>query len=408
MAFFRYEAIGPNGQMIKGRIEATDEQRAKQALADRDEIPIRLSKVRKAPEKRPAAPGLRSSWFRSVGTQDLILFSRQFSTMVRVGISASSLLSILKSQTEHPVLRSAIGQIENVIQQGGTYSDAFSGFPRIFPSLYCSMVRAGEVSGTLPDVMDRLIDIMEHELAVRKEVKKALQYPKIVLFALFVSFIILLIVVFPRFAAMYMDAGMRLPLPTRICMALSRAVMQHWILLLVLLLSSFAAISAYFRTPSGMMQRDRLLLRLPLIAPLIQKATISRFSSMFAVMQSHGMNVLESMQTIRDTVDNQAIVAEFDRVIEQLAEGAGLASPMRTARYFTPMLVNMVSIGEETGDLPELLRIVSRHYDVETRYAIDRMIAAIGPILTVLLAVVVGFFALAIYMPMWDMVQIVR
>ena len=406
MAVYSYEAMGADGKRRRGTLEAESEKHAQQLLSSRGEIPIKLT-AKKTAEPSAFMDRLRQL-NQKVKTRDLILFTRQFSTMVRVGISATNLLSIMEEQTEHPVLKKVVKDMGQAIQEGVSFSEAFKMFPHIFSPLYCSMVHAGEVSGTIPEIMNQLIRIIEHDDAMRSDIKKALQYPKIVLFALVIAFVVLLVVVFPRFSAMYSDAGLTLPFPTRVCMALSDSLIHSWYWVVGGLAVVIAGVVTYFRTPAGRMQLDTFLINMPIVGGLIQKSNISRFSSVFAVMQANGMNVLDSMQIIRDTVTNRAMAGEFDELISKLSHGEGLAIPMKEARYFTPMLVNMVAIGEETGNMTEMLTVVSEHYDIETQYSINQMISAIGPLLTVLLAVVIGFFALAIYMPMWDLVKMVQ
>jgi type II secretory pathway component PulF len=406
MPNYEYEAIGTAGRH-RGFIEADNERHAAQLLAERNEVPIRTW-LAKSSAKSSASTGAFQAWMNPVTTQDIVLFSRQFSTMVQAGISAANLMAIMEEQSEHPVLRAAIGQMRGQIQQGQSFSDTFAKFPHIFSPLYCSMVHAGEVSGTLPEIMDQVIAIMEHEDAVRKEVRKALQYPKIVLMALVVAFVILLVVVFPKFAAMYVEAGLQLPLPTRMCIALSDLVVDQWMYVLPAVLALGVGLKMYFKTPGGRLRFDRFALKAPIFGPLVKKMSISRFASIFSVMQANGINVVESLQIIKGTIGNLAVGEELDRLVSRLSQGQGLAAPMRASKVFTPMLVNMVALGEETGNMAEMLKVVAGHYDVETKYAINRMVAAIGPLLTVVLAIGIGFFALAIYMPMWDMVKMVK
>lgn len=406
MAKFLYEAMGTDGRTKRDVIEAESVKQAQQLLSQKGMIPIKVT-IKKGGETSGLMEKLQMMNSR-VKTRDLILFTRQFSTMVRVGISATKLLSIMEEQSEQPVLRKVVKSMGKTIEDGHSFSEAFAAFPHIFSPLYCSMVHAGEVSGTIPQIMNELIKIIEHDDAMRSDIKSALQYPKIVLIALLVSFVVLLIVVFPRFASMYVDAGLTLPFPTRVCMALSDAFIHNWIWVVVGVVAVTGSVVAFFRTKTGRMKLDRFLINLPIVGDLIQKSNISRFASIFSIMQSNGMNVLESMAIIKSTVSNRAMAADFDDLVEKLSQGEGLATPMRECKFFTPMLINMVAIGEETGNMSEMLHVVAEHYDIETQYSINRMIGSIGPLLTVLLAVVVGFFALAIYMPMWDLVKMVN
>lgn len=268
------------------------------------------------------------------------------------------------------------------------------------------MVQAGESSGALPRVLERLIYIIDHEYKVRSDIRAALQYPCLVLVVLGGAFTVLLTYVVPKFGAFFHSAGVQLPLPTRICLAMNLFLVNNW-LSIVLGIGLLVTVLGYsFRTPQGRRARDAFLLKLPVVGSLLQKAAISRFSSIFAILQSTGVGILDSMDILAGTIGNAAIAHELTGVRGLLEEGHGIARPLMSAKYFTPMLVNMVAIGEESGSLGDMLSEVSQHYDSEVEYATKRMSDAIGPILIIALAVMVGFFALAIYLPMWDLSRV--
>ncbi|MFH7320812.1 type II secretion system F family protein [Desulfurivibrio sp. D14AmB] len=234
-----------------------------------------------------------------------------------------------------------------------------------------------------------------------------MQYPKIVVVALVAAFLFLLSFVVPAFASIFAGANLILPLPTRMAMALHTMLLQWWMVSLPLILLLLTAVYWYQQTPAGRLRRDRLLLALPIMGPVFCKAAMSRFASIFAILQMSGIGVLDSMRIISDSIGNSAISHEFDRIGDKLREGRGISDPLRSAKYFTPMVINMVAVGEESGRLEEMLQDISNHYDDEVEYEVGRMTELLGPLLIVALAAVVGFFALAIFMPMWDMVQTV-
>jgi type IV pilus assembly protein PilC len=312
-------------------------------------------------------------------------------------------LEILESQTENARLRAVVAALSRDVREGATLSAAMRKHPPVFSSLYTGMIWAGESSGSLVEVMDRLIYVIQHEAKVKSDVRSALQYPMIVLGALAVAFFVLLTFVVPKFAAVFGRAGLALPLPTRICLALSGFIREHWIGMLAGAVVVILVAGMAMRTPGGRYARDRVLMSTPLIGPLIKKAAISRFASIFAILQATGVAVLDSMRILSDTIGNAVLENSLRRIQGLLRQGHGIAGPLKTVGYFTPMLVNMVAIGEESGNLHEMLREIARLYDSEVEYATKRLSDAIGPALVVSLAVVVGFFALAIYMPMWEM-----
>jgi type IV pilus assembly protein PilC len=285
-------------------------------------------------------------------------------------------------------------------------SSSFRRFPEVFSPLYTSMVYAGESSGSLPAVLDRLVYITEHEYKIRSDIRSALNYPMIVVGCLACAFVVLLHFVIPKFASVFARTKLELPMPTRVCVRLSYLLDHYWLGMLGVGAAIILLLGAVLRTDRGRYVRDYLLLRIPLIGPVLIKAAISRFASIFAILQETGVAILESMNILSGTIGNEAFAREIHTVQELLEEGHGIARPLNSSRYFTPMLLNMVAIGEEAGTLDEMLREVSKHYDTEVEFAMKRMSEAIGPILIIMLSAVVGFFALAIYMPMWDLTKL--
>jgi len=267
------------------------------------------------------------------------------------------------------------------------------------------MINAGEISGTLPDVLTRLISIIEHEAKVKQDIRSAMQYPLIVLIALSFAFVFLLTFVIPKFVTVFASAKIDLPLPTQIAMQLYHVLSDFWGILIVLVAGSIAGLHFYFKTAPGRFTKDAILLNMPLFGPLLQKSALSRFASIFSILQASGVPVMQALEVLSGTIGNMAISREFDKIREKVREGQGISGPLGAAKYFTPMVVDMVAIGEESGNLEDMLRQISIHYDDEVSYAIKRLSDLIGPILIVGLASVVGFFALAIFMPMWDLTK---
>ncbi len=406
MKRFAYQAIDPSGKRVEGVIEAESLETATHLLMQRDLIPSKI----KAREKGARGSILQAlqGQLNPVKTTDLILFTKQFRTMLRAGVAILPLLEVLDKQTENRKLKKAITSIAEGITQGSTLHDALRKHPDIFSPLYCSMVRAGEVSGTLPEILDRLVYLIEHEHKVKSDIKGALRYPIMVVVFLAIAFFVLLTFVIPKFVSIFESAGLDLPLPTVLCMLAYRFFAQAWHVILAGAAVLGLAMYRFFKTERGRFVRDTLMLHIPIIGPLHVKAAMSRFASIFALLQSSGIPVLDALDILTDTMGNAAISKEFDRIRTKLEEGRGISGPLRSARYFTPMVVNMVAIGEESGNLDEMLREVARHYDDEVAYAVARLSEAIGPILMVGLAAVVGFFALAIFLPMWDLTKMVK
>jgi len=396
MARYSYRAIDEAGRQVSGTVETSSVEKVNEILSGRNLIPVSVTEL-------VSGSGASRLFLRRVRPEELVLFTKQLGTMLRAGVPMLRTLEILDSQTENARLRAVVAALSRDVREGATLSAAMRKHPAVFSSLYTGMIRAGESSGSLVEVMDRLIYVIQHEAKVRADVRAALQYPMIVLGALAVAFFVLLTFVVPKFETVFGKAGMMLPLPTRICLELSGFIRVHWMGMLAGVAVVVLAAGVSVRTAGGRYARDRMLMGAPLIGPLIRKAAISRFASIFSILQATGVAVLDSMRILSDTIGNAVLENSLRRIQGLLRQGHGIAGPLKTAGCFTPMLVNMVAIGEESGNLDEMLREIARHYDAEVEYATRKLSDAIGPALIVALAVVVGFFALAIYMPMWEM-----
>jgi type II secretory pathway component PulF len=403
MPTFAYQAINEKGETLKGYIEAESVDAAGDLLSGQGILPSRIQE-RSRRRQRRSFPVLER-WFSHIPTADLILFTKQFSTLFRAGVPMMAMLDILAAQTENARLEKVITAMRQAIKEGAQLFDAFRQHPGVFSPLYCAMIHAGEISGSLPKVMERLKYILEHEQKVRSDIRSAMFYPAFVLGLLVVAFVILLAFVLPKFVTILSRSGVPLPLPTQIAMGIYQFMATYGALLLAAALIAFLAAFFFLRTDQGRFTRDYLLIQSPIIGPVVVKSAMSRFSAIFSILQSSGIAILEAMTILSATIGNAAIAREFDRIRELLEEGRGIAAPLRKARYFTPMVVNMVAVGEESGNLDEMLQEVATHYDEELEYAIKKMTNALGPILIISLAVMVGFFAVAIFMPIADLTK---
>ncbi|MFP3980043.1 MAG: type II secretion system F family protein [Desulfobacterales bacterium] len=402
---YAYKAINETGNNTSGVIQAESPEEAKNRLAAQGLIPVSVKNGTAASRANLAERiNLRTA---SVKIPDLIIFSKQFKTLFTSGIPMTRLMEILEQQTDNPRLKTTAAKIGTDIQAGMSLTEAFRAHPRVFSTLYCSMIQAGEESGRLGEVMDRLIYLLEHEHKVKSDIKSAMQYPVIVLVALFGAFLFLLTFVVPRFVEIFQQAGIALPLPTRICLVLHTWIVVYWPVTIAVLAAVILGIYLYLRTEHGQYYKDYMLLKMPILGPVFEKGAMSRFASIFAILQTSGVSVLNAFEVLSGTIGNKAVSREFEKIQEQLKEGRGISDPLDRAKFFTPMVVNMVAIGEESGNLDDMLREVSTHYDDEVEYAVGRMSEAIGPVLILALAAVVGFFALAIFLPMWDLTKMV-
>ncbi len=402
MPSYTYQVIDERGATIKGDIEAESRDSALTMLADRGYIP---SKVSEKGSGFAFGQWSRKLLKKPVKHADIILFTKQFNSLFKAGVPIIRAFQVLEAQTQNSTLKEAIASMSQNIKQGSSLYGAMERHGTIFSPLYVSMVKAGETSGTVTESLERLIYIIEHEAKIKADIKSAMQYPIMVTVALVVAFFVLLTFVIPKFAEMFSKSGIDLPVPTKIAIMLYNFLANYWYLIIVCIIGLFAGLRVYLKTEKGRYVKDTLILRLPVIGPLFVMAAMSRFASIFGMLQSAGVPVMTAMRVLSGIIGNAAIAREFERVRELMHEGRGIATPLSSAKYFPPMVVDMVAIGEETGNIEDMLRQVSAHYDDEVSYVVKRLSDLIGPILIVGLAVVVLFFALAIFLPMWDLTK---
>ncbi|WP_243312407.1 type II secretion system F family protein [Fundidesulfovibrio agrisoli] len=407
MPTFSYQAQSETGQTVRGTLDAETIDHAQRKLLALGYIPVSL-----APGNANAGiSGKIDEFFinmSGVPTKDVILFTKQLRTMIQAGLSLLEILRILEEQTENKKLKRICAEMNASIKQGKTLFEAFSEHPKVFSGLYRNMIKAGEESGTLPEVLHRLIYLIEHERKVKSDIKSALQYPITVVIVLGLAFYVLLTFVIPKFVEIFAKAHIEMPWPTKVAIGMYEFFAAYGYYLLFGAIVGLFAFMKFLKTERGRLMWDRFWLTVPIFGPLFTKAAMARFAAIFSILQASGVSVLTILDILGGTIGNSAIALEFSQIKAQLKEGRGLAPPFRHTKHFTPMVINMVSVGEESGNLEEMLQAVANHYDDEVSYAVASLSAAINPILILGLAGVVGFFALAIYLPMWDMTKMVK
>lgn len=405
MPKFVYQAIDSTGTVVSGTIEGDSISYANMVLTQRGLIP---SSVEVDKGEVASVWGWVQSKLTPIKPQELIMFTRQLRTMLNAGVPILRTLEVLESQTLNPKLKKITAAVASQIKEGSSLSEALAKYPSVFNQLFTSMIAAGEASGSLTEILSRLIYMMDHEHKIKSDIKAAMQYPLMVLIALSVAFFVLLTFVIPKFVAIFQRAGIKLPLPTKICMLLYQAISQYWFITFGILAVLIISLVMFLRTYRGKYLKDLMLLKMPIIGPLFIKTIMARFSSIFSILQSSGVPIISAIQILSGTIGNTVITNQFDKLKDKVEQGAGISGPLSTAKFFTPMVVQMIAIGEESGQLDEMLGEVSRHYDEEVNHAVKQMSDAIGPILVVGLAGVVGFFAFAIFLPMWDLTQLAK
>ncbi len=403
MPTFAYKARDEKGVLVTGTMDAEMKGGIYAQLDSMGLIPVSVTQT----SESSSLQGLLSK-LQTVKFDDLIFFTRQLHTVVKSGIPLLSGLRALDEQTHNAKLKSAVRQICRDIEAGKTFSDALSKHGSIFPELYVGMVKAGETGGVLDDVLLRLADLLEFQMKTKETLKSAMRYPLFVVSTLVVAFVILMRFVVPRFVSLFEGAKIELPLPTRILVIMnhvSQAYGPH-ILALVLVLSVLFVL--YKRTEKGTLQFDTLKLKIPLIGPIILKICMSRFANMFENLVRAGVPIMRTLEIVSRTVGNQFIAQKILVMSSKIEKGKGIAKPIREAEIFPPLVIHLIATGEETGSLDNMLKEISGHYDREVSYSVSRLSAWIEPLLTAALSAMVLFMALAIFLPWWNIMSVMK
>jgi type II secretory pathway component PulF len=404
MPAFHYRALAAEGGARQGDVEAPDLDAAIAQVHGMGLTPIRLeAKAERASRSRslPLFGG-------KVGSRDLILFSRQLETMLDAGLPLVSALTLLRDQSTHPILREAIEAVRSDVSQGSTLTEAFARHPRCFPDLYVSLIHAGEESGLLTGMLDRIASILEYGEETDQRLRSATSYPMVIGIELVVAFLVLVKFVLPRFASLFKGLGTDLPLPTRMMIGLSDVFETHWILILFSTVASVIAGILWSRTPTGRRRLDELSLATPIFGVVIQKLIVSRFIRVLSALLAAGIPVVQALEIGRGVLGNKVVEDEVDRMRDGVIEGQGLSGPIRGSKVFPPLVVEMIGVGEETGALDKMLARGALYLDRDVDYALKNVSTALEPILLVVMGGVVLFTALAVFLPLWNLMNAFR
>ncbi|NLW33232.1 MAG: type II secretion system F family protein [Fibrobacter sp.] len=399
MARFSYIGVTSSGKQVKGEINASNKNEVISLL--------RKKKVRPVSIKNDAL-NIDFSFLNKVKLQDIGRFTRQFSAMTSAGLTLVQCLDILSSQTENKKLASAIKQVSNDIQGGSTLADALMKHPSIFNSLYCNMVAAGEASGSLDVVLTRLADYQEKADALRRKIKGAMTYPLILLIVAIGATVAMLTFVVPTFAQMFTDMGGNLPLPTRIVMNISTFMQNYFFVILLLFAGAFAALAYYYKTDDGKLKIDNLKLHLPVFGDLERKSSIGRFAQTLSTLLTSGVTILDALSITAKTAGNKVLEKGIFKTLEKISGGLTIAEPLKETGVFPPMVIHMISVGEKTGDLAEMLKKISEFYEEEVNAAVDALTSIIEPVMLVVMGGIIGGVLIAMYLPMFDMIGTIQ
>ncbi|BDV00009.1 type II secretion system protein F [Thermodesulfomicrobium sp. WS] len=400
MAIFLYRVKTRGGRTLKGEMDAPSADIVEAALRRKGYQEIKV---------KPKPKDLLEGTFLEGGVsdRDMVVFSRQFATMINAGVPILQSLQILSEQTENPKLRRRLYGIRADIEGGSSLFDALRKYPDIFDSLYTNMVNAGEAGGILDQVLLRLADYIEKAAKLKAKIKGAMIYPAVVVTVAIAVIAVILIFVIPTFKTMFESMGGSLPAPTVFVINLSNFVINNFLLLLGGAVAAFVAFKFFYRWEKGQILVDRWVLFLPVFGPLLRKAAVAKFSRTLSTMVSSGVPILNALDIVSKTSGNKTVELGVNEARRAVAEGQTLAEPLEETGVFPPMVIHMVSIGEATGALDTMLGKIADFYDDEVDVAVESLTSLIEPVMIVFLGVVVGGLVISMYLPIFSIADVV-
>lgn len=401
MANFSYTGRDAGGKLIEGVVDGASAGGVADILQGRGVTPLSIKETRAG---RAADINLNLSLFKpKVEHIDVLLFSRQIHTLLKAGVPIMRALGGLQDSATNPAMKAVIADVKESLEAGRELSVSLARHPKVFGSFYISMVRVGEATGLLDEIFLRLFDHMEFERYMREQVKSALRYPMFVVLAMAAAIVVVNLFVIPAFAKVFAGFGAELPLMTRILLGFSNFMIAWWPAMLVGTIVAIFAFRAWVGTRGGQMQWEALTLRFPIAGKIVSKAAMARFARSFALSMRSGVPVMQALSNAAQTVDNSYIAAKIESMRDTVERGESVLRAAIASHFFTPVVLQMISVGEESGALDDMLDEVGQMYQREVEYELKTLGQQIEPILIVCLGALVLVLALGIFLPMWDL-----
>ncbi len=396
MSHFQFRAINHTGQVVVDKIEAPNIGFVTEYLDRLNYLPLQISEVR---------PGLFAGAFskKKIDPKEVIVFTKQFATLFKAGVPLLGCLQALEEQAASESMRVILKKVSGDIQSGKPLCDALKPHKEAFSDLYVSMIKVGETGGVLDEVLLRLVSFLSHDMEIRQNIKKATRYPIMVLFGILIAFVVLIVMVVPKFVDIFKRMKVDLPLPTQILIGINTAITQYWMIVIPAAVALLIGLRYFMRTPRGRRWWDERKLHLPVFGELNVKTYLSRFSKTFETLNRSGLPIIQTLTIIAQTIGNSVVTDEVYRALNGVKDGQGLAQPLRKSRIFPAIVVQMIAIGEKSGSLDTMMTNIAEYYDEEVDHTVKNLTTLIEPMITVLLGGAILFIALAIFMPMWDM-----
>ena len=408
MPIFNWRGRNNRGEAVSGQLDAANEAGVAEQLMAIGVAPVHIEAMTAAPA--PGQTKAAPSWLermnrKPVVMEDLLLFTRQMHTLNKAGVPILRAFAGLQASATKPAMVELCIDIRSSLDQGRELSAALARHTNLFGGFYISMIRVGEMTGKLTEVFSRLTDHMEFERDVRERIKQAMRYPTFVLIAMAIAVVILNVFVIPVFARVFAGFHTELPLITRGLLGFSSWMTSWWPLLLVLCVATFLGLRSYLATPNGRYRWDARKLKLPIVGEIIMKATLARFARSFALASQSGVPLVQGLTVVAQTVDNAFIGSRIEQMRDGIERGESISRCAAATGVFTPVVLQMIGVGEETGELDSLLFEIAEMYERDTDFAIKGLSASIEPILLAVIGVLVLLLALGVFLPLWNMGQ---
>ena len=408
MSVFEYVALDEKGHQHKGFIDAPGVAAARQKLREENVYPVEINQAEN--RKETALSGaLKINIWQRVSANDVSIFTRQLSTLLGAGMPLVPSLSILMKQANNPLLKKSLAQIREQVNEGKSLTESMSNFPQIFPPFYLNMVRAGEASGTINLVLERLADFSENQQTLMNKIRSALAYPLIMLFMGSAVLFLLMTFVVPKITGIFSDMHQTLPVITIIMITISNFLKSFWWLILILLAAAIAAFKYMTTgTEAGKRMWDNAKLKIPVWGQVNRKIAIARFSRTLATLLQSGVPLLAAMEIVRNVVNNILIGEAIRKAGKDVEEGKGLSGPLTQSGIFPPLVTEMIAVGEQSGSLENMLNRIATAYETEAQADIMVMTSLLEPAMIIVMALLVAFIVFSILLPIFEMNQLVK
>ncbi len=410
MPKFKYTARDATGKRVTQTVDAASKDEAVSSLKTQNMTVLSISEdgaaILSGPKSGTAAKpaglfGIGGPPTPRVSGEMIVVFTRQFATMISAGIPVLECLNILQEQAEDPGFKAALGQIVEDVRGGSDLSQALGKHPRCFERIYVNMIRAGEASGQLDTILGRLADYMESTEKLKREIRSAMTYPVVSLVMIFGITIFLLVFIIPKFQDIFKALRVELPLPTIIVLGLSKMLTNYWPQVLIIMVGTILLVKWWVTTEAGGYAFDRLMLRMPIFGQLFQKVALSRFAKTFSTLLRSGVPILGALEIVASTAGNRVVEDAVNNARESIRQGENLAKPLGQSPVFPPMVVRMIAIGEKSGALEQLLEKISEFYDQQVEAMVDSLTSLIEPVMIGIMGFIVGGIVLSVFLPIF-------